>query len=313
MKKNNHRKNKLQAIDLITQSDSRQNISREKKPISLKHVLILSALLFCFFICLFYNSDCMTVNQATIVGVAGSTCISVVVLVITLNSEDRKKYQTAKNSASVLAKVLNSVSLQLYQANAKTILPICYPDNWLAYYTDCSLYLQYDYLEILLQEFNIIERINKSINNDDKDAVQKLIDYRKYLLTDSSLDFNVLSVASNLSAFSLGLPEQKSWKGDVDYIAFKKYLIRKYARHIKHLAEDYLNKNDGNADVEKVQYYVMEELRKIGDLRDGKYKYYVLDNKKMLYALFYIFLSLKETDSISLCWGRLSIKDAKTE
>ena len=111
----------------------------------------------------------------------------------------------------------------------------------------------------------------------------------------------------------MGLPEQKSWKGDVDYIAFKKYLIRKYARHIKHLAEDYLNKNDGNADVEKVQYYVMEELRKIGDLRDGKYKYYVLDNKKMLYALFYIFLSLKETDSISLCWGRLSIKDAKTE
>lgn len=313
MKKKDQRNNKLKMTDLVTQRTSHQNLFRKKKPISLKTVLILSLILFSFLVFLYYNSDCMTVNQATIVGVAGSTCISVVVLVITLNSEERKKYQTARNSASVLAKVLNSVYLQLYQVKAETALSVCYPNNWLAFYTDCCLYLQYDYTEILLKEFNIIERINISINNHDKDAIQKLLDYRKYLLTDSSMDFDILSVASNLNAFSLGLPEQKSWKEDKEYIAFKKYITRKYAHHIKRLAEDYLNKNGKSADVEKVEYYVMGEFRKIVDLSNGKYRYFVLNNNKMLYALFCFFLSLKETDSLSLCWGMLSIRDANTE
>ena len=70
-----------------------------------------------------------------------------------------------------------------------------------------------------------------------------------------------------------------------------------------------LVKTDGHAPVEKVEYFVMEELRKNSDLCEGKYKYIVVENKKMLYAIFCIFLSLKETDPLSLCWGTLSIQD----
>lgn len=38
--------------------------------------------------------------------------------------------------------------------------PVIYPKNWLDYYGNCSFYLEYDYLEYLLREFEIIDKIN---------------------------------------------------------------------------------------------------------------------------------------------------------
>lgn len=294
---------------ILTKISVNRNNSRVKRPASLKLLVFLSLLLILSFVLVFLFSDRLSVNQSTIIGVAGATFVSIIVLVITLNSEKRKNYYTAQKAARVLSEVLNSVYVQIERVEKGTVFPICYPNNWLEYYEDCALYLEYDYLDTLLQVFEIISNINTGIKSDDESSVQCLIAKWNYLITDSTSDFCILSVMSNLDWFSKGWPEQKPWKEQRDYIAFNKYLSEVYSDTIMSLSRLFLVKTDGHAPVEKVEYFVMEELRKNSDLCEGKYKYIVVENKKMLYAIFCIFLSLKETDPLSLCWGTLSIQD----
>lgn len=288
---------------------SNGNILKKSKPISLGIIVFLFILLVIVLIGLMFIADCFSINQATILGIIGSTCISFVVLLISLYHEKRDDYCEAKKSAKMLSQMLVSTDSQISRIENGTPLPITYPANWLEYYRSCSIYLKYDYLEYLLREFEIIDKINKFIEENNTEKIFEILQYRKKSITDWTSDFNILSVRLNLSFFSLGADEIKPWKQEKKYIEFKNFFIENYIDKVKELTIKFLKENGNSCDVDEAQYYVMREIRNEAALISGKYKYEAMENKKMLSVIFKIYLSLKKEDKFTLCWGVLTLKD----
>ena len=72
---------------------------------------------------------------------------------------------------------------------------------------------------------------------------------------------------------------------------------------------EYLENNDNSCDVNLALYYVMDKIREAPDLKDGSYKFEVIQNKKMVNIIFKVYLSLQEDDLFYLCWGELHLNE----
>lgn len=287
------------------------NITKSRKPLSEKIIMLLFFALIIVLILLVQKADSFSLNQTTILGIFGSTCISVFILFFTLNHEKRDDYREAKRSAKILAQLLDSTYSQISRIEKGMLFTITYPANWLDYYKSCCVYLKYDYLEYLLKEFEIIDKINTSIIDNNSEQLSQMLKYRNMSITDWTFDFSILSVQLNLALFSIGHDERMPWKLGGTYVEFQKFFIENYSAKTKELTVEFLKNNENKCNANVAEYYVMEKIRDEAALKTGKYKFEALENKKVLSAIFRVYLSLKNDDPFSLCWGELTLKDNK--
>ncbi len=290
-------------------SDQNSNRQQYKKPIPFIGVLLISLAVIVVLIVLLYFADCLSANQATIIGMVGTTCLSLFAVFYSINKETRENYRKAKRNAGILAQLLQSVENQILRIENGIVLPILYPQNWIQYYESCSAYLRYDYLEYLLREFELVEKINSCINNDDADGLKTVLNIRRQTISDYTNDFDILTVGLNLSLFSIGEEENKSWKFESKYQEFEEFFIENYTNRTKELTIEYLNENNGTCDENSAGQYVMNRLREEAGLKTGKYKDEAIENKKMRRVIFKVYLSLDKNDPFSLCWGELKLQD----
>lgn len=298
---------KINKIDKILDMPKR-NFITEPKPISSNWWILLVVPLLYF---LLIYANYFTENQAIILGIVGSTVTALLILLTTLNNEKRMDFLSARKSARILSEVLSSIHNQIEQIENGSLHPIDYPDNWLTLYVNCSIYLQYDYLQYLLLEFDTVKKINNCINRGNEAELTKLLNYRKKSITDDwTNDYNIITLRPNLLSLAFGWKEYKPWKQEKTYIEFADFFRENYTEKVKELTIEHLNKHGGSCKVNYVDQYVMEQLRQNeAALRTGKYKYQAFDNKAMLYSIFKVFLSLNSDDKIELCWGELSLKN----
>ena len=297
---------KVLDLDVI-QSVLDKNHSRIKKPMPVIVNYAVALGLVWFLYKIMCVPDAFTVNQATILGIAGSTVISIFVLFITLDREKRNQYIEARKNAKLLSQMLDSVYTQMERVKNGSVHPIIYSESWIENYQQCVLYLEYDYFEYLLREFEIASKINLAIASQDTKQIASLLEYRKKQITDWGLNFNILAVRFNLSQFADGLAESKPWKQEKRYIEFKDFFLANYTVRVKELTVDYLKTHNGQCDAKDAEYYVMEEIRKEAALRSGTHKFAAMENKMMLSVIFTVYLSLKKEDDFSLCWGELTL------
>lgn len=306
-------KNKLKIDDLeileSVLSSHNFNTIRNNKPFPIRFVMGIFAIVVVGLVILIIFSENFTNNQITFLGITGSTFISFFAVFYTINKEGRDRYILAKKSAEVLSKILKSVDNQISRIENGMFYPIIYPENWFDYYGNCSFYLEYDYIEYLLREFEIIDKINYCIKKNDKEELLEVIKYRRKILTDWNTDYDILTTCLNLSNFSKGINEIKSWRFQESYKEFEKFFIENYSDKVKELTIEYLENNDNSCDVNLALYYVMDKIREAPDLKDGSYKFEVIQNKKMVNIIFKVYLSLQEDDLFYLCWGELHLNE----
>lgn len=132
---------------------------------------------------------------------------------------------------------------------------------------------------------------------------------RRQILTDWNTDYDILITSLNLSSFSIGMNEIISWRFEKSYKDFEKFFIENYSDKVKELTIEYLKKNNNSCDVNLALYYVMDKIRDDPDLKDGNYKFEVIQNKKMVNIIFKVYLSLQEDDLFYLGWGELHLKE----
>lgn len=306
-------KNKLKNDDLeileSVLSSHNFNIIRNNKPLSFRGVMSLFALIVVGLVILIILAENFTDNQITFLGIIGATFISFFAVFYTINKEGRDRYILAKKSAAILSQILKSVDNQISRIENGMFYPVIYPKNWLDYYESCSFYLEYDYIEYLLREFEIIDKINCCINKNNKEELLEVIKYRREIFTDWNTDYDILTTCLNLSSFSKGMNEIKSWRYEKSYKDFEKIFIENYSDKVKELTVEYLKKNKNSCDVNLALYYVMDKIRDDPDLKDGNYKFEVIQNKKMVNIIFKVYLSLQEDDLFYLGWGELHLQE----
>lgn len=293
--------------DGITAFQSK-NSFHEKRPMRIGMIIfvfliMMGVLGFCF-----VRESIFTVNQMAFLGVFGASIVSIFTIFITLNQERRVAYNTARKSALLLSNVLDSVYSQIERIQNGSIFSIVYPQNWMHYYEQCCTYLKYDYLPYLLREFDIAEKLNRCVADNDKVGIEQLLAYRKKSITDWTFDFTILSAKLNLLMFASGNPEEVPWNQQSQYKEFKRFIIENYGDEIREITNDFLSQNGGHCDAETAEYFVMERLRKKQELRNGSFGYIAVENKAMIDTIFSVYLSLKDEDEFSLCWGELSKK-----
>ena len=70
---------------------------------------------------------------------------------------------------------------------------------------------------------------------------------------------------------------------------------------------EYLKKNNDSCDANLAQYYVMDKIREDSGIKDGNFKFEVIENKKMLNTIYKVYLLLKKDDLFYLSWGELNL------
>lgn len=285
-----------------------KNAIKTNKPIPTIILILILIGLSIAIVVLFCFADQLSLNQATILGVLGSTAISIFIVLFTIDRERRVVYREDQKSAMLLSGIIHSMNEQISRIQNGARDSICYPANWYEYYSKCASFLEYEYSEILLREFSIAQKINQFITNNQTEVLNKEIKYRNRIITDSELNFDIYSVAHNLSMFAMGSKELKPWKYEDAYKEFKAFFLKNYTSTVMDLTEKYLAQHSGSCDSSDAEYYVMNELRKEAALNSGKYKFQAIENKKLLSVIFSVYLSLKEDAPFSLCWGELTLK-----
>lgn len=292
--------------------DNNKNIVN--KPISYYLMVYLFILIIMLLWIIFTNSDSLSVNQSTIIGAICSTVISFTFLIITLNTESRKNYLDAQKSAKILYEILNSVDNQIQLVKNNNLIPITFSSNWIYYYEKCAIYLEYDYLQYLLKEFETVEKINNCINDKYLVFATDLISERiNRIKTNFFDDYDIFSVKLNLLLFSEGSKEDISWKYRSDYLNFEKFFIKEFSDKVKSWTILYIS-DGNNYGCNEVSNYIMKALKYDQDFIFKTKKYTFLDmaeDKYILKAIFEIYSSLKPTDAISLCWGKLTLNNCE--
>ena len=307
-KKNKFKIDDVEILESVMSSHN-FNIIRNNKPLSFRGVMSIFALIVVGLVMLIIFAENFTNKQITFLGIMGATFISFFAVFYTINKEGRDSYILAKKSAEVLSKILESVDNQISRIENGMLYPVIYPKNWLDYYGNCSFYLEYDYIEYLFREFEIIDKINCCIKKNDKEELLEVIKYRRKILTDWNTDYDILTTRLNLSRFSMGTNEIISWRFQKSYKDFEKFFIENYSDKVKELTIEYLKKNNNSCNVNLALYYVMDKIREDSDLKDGSYKCEVIENKKMVNTIFEVYLSLQEDDLFNLCWGELHLNE----
>lgn len=306
-----NKKNKLKIddVEVVESIMSSQNVNRirNNKPLPFLGVMIIFSFIVVGLVTLLIFAENFTINQITLLGIMGATFLSFFAVFYTINKEGRDRYRLAKRSARVLSQILELVDNQILRIENGMRYPVLFPKNWLDYYGSCAFYLKYDYIEYLFREFEMIDKINSCIKKNNKEELLELIKRRRIIYTDWTTDFDIRSTQLNLSLFSIGRNEDISWRFKKSYKDFEKFFIENYSDKVKELTVQYLKKSNHSCDVNSAQYYVMEKMREDSRLRDGNYKFEVIENKKMLNVIFKVYLLLQEDDLFCLCWGELTL------
>ncbi len=301
--------NKQKIVKDITDRPSIKNRNdiRLPKPLSFTTIVFAALALIVFVVLTITCADEFSANTLAALTAVEATLVSVSVLAYTANRESRSRYIEARKDAKLLYEILEFVDNQIKRLEKDLPLKIAYPENWIDYYRSCAGYLTYNYLSELLREFDLVEKINASIEAGDKQTLAALIQYRHRLFTDSTADFDILDVRFNLSFFASGQPEWNSWKTEKQFHEFRDYIAENYAVKIKELTVEYLKNHGNTCDADDACRHVMTILQKETGIRDGKYKYQAMENKKLLKSIYFVYMTLEETDPFSLCWGELSL------
>ena len=259
-------KKKTLNIEKLMESTSKTRV-RENRPVQHNLIVFVFCLVFAFLVFCFVNDECFSINQMSFLGIFGASVISIFTIYLTLNHQKRSDYIAARKGALMLSEILDSLYFQIERIENGSIYTIAYPVDWIRYYENCCTYLKYDYLPYLLREFDIAEKLNKCIENDDKSGIERLLNYRKVSITDWTFDFTIISAKTNLSLFASGNSEFPPWKQEKRHQDFKKFIIENYSNEIKRLTIEYLQMNNGQCDASKAECYVMEQLRTEKSLR----------------------------------------------
>lgn len=307
LNKNNKLKiDDVEVLESITPSHNLNSI-RNNRPLSFLGVMIIFALIVVGLVTLLIFAENFTINQITFLGIMGATFVSFFAVFYTINKEGRDRFRLAQESARLLSQILESVDNQITRIENGMPYTVIYPKNWLDYYVNCSFYLKYDYIEYLFREFEIVDKINCCIKENDNEVLLELIKHRRKILTDWTTDFDILSTRINLSMFSSGIDEIRSWKFEKPYKDFEKFFIENYSDKVKELTVQFLKKNNNSCDANLAQYYVMEKIREDSRLKDGSYKFEFIENKKILNIIYKVYLLLQKDDLFYLCWGELTL------
>ena len=294
--------------DEILDRNNSENYIKERKP---KAPKILFFLLIAIFVATIGTMACiesLSDKKVSFLSNLITIGITVAIFYITIHNEKRKEYKLARKNALLLSEILDSITKQLSQIDNGYKIMVFYPQEWLEYFKQCSLYLKYDYFNIIVNEINTVNLINNAIEIGNEELLCKLLEERRNKIKDSTDDFDIFAVGHNLRMFALEKPEDSSWKEQKIYKEFDQFVLDNYTTRIKQLTENHLKELNGSCDVGVMQHYVVEELRKESALKSGKYNHIAIQNKAIFKPIFKVYLCLTEEDNFSLCWGVLTLK-----
>lgn len=299
--------NKEVADEIVDRNNS-ENYIKERKPKAPKILLFLLIAIFVATIGTMACIESLSDKKVSFLSNLITIGITVAIFYITIHNEKRKEYKLARKNALLLSEILDSITKQLSQIDNGYKIKIFYPQEWLEYFKQCSLYLKYDYFNIIVDEINTVNLINNAIEIRNEDLLCQLLEERRNKIKDSTADFDIFAVYHNLRMFALEKPEDCSWKEQKIYKEFDQFVLDNYTTRIKQLTENHLKELNGSCDVGVMQHYVVEELRKESALKSGKYNHIAIQNKAIFKSIFKVYLCLTEEDNFSLCWGVLTLK-----
>lgn len=299
--------NKKIVDEILDRTDSVNNVHQRIPKVTVLFPFLLFAILYAIFM-IAINIDSATGEVINFTSNIITMGVTVAIFYMTIHNEKRKEYKLARQNAHILSKILNSITKQLIQINDGKRVKIFYAEEWMEYYKQCSLYLKYDYFDVIVNEINIVNLINNAIEEGNEELLLELLDERRNNIMNSTADFDISAVCHNLKLFALEKTEDNSWKEQEQYKEFERFVLDNYTVQIKQLTETHLKELNGNCDVNSMQQYVLKELQKETALKSGKYKYIAMENKAILKPIFKVYRCLTEDDSFGLCWGVLTLK-----
>lgn len=294
---------RLNLFELLDRT--KKNVVREQKPFTYVWWPIVALPIL---VALFHYAEHISANRALILSVWGSTATAFLILFATLNNEKRSDYVNARKNTKTLAEILDSVSNQITRIEDGQAYPIYYPENWLDLYTSCGIFLKYDYLEYLLFEFDIANKINISLAREDQTGLDTLLEYRRRSITDWTADFDITSIRLNLTRFATGTHEEKPWKHNEDHVDFINYFTEHHGIHVKELTVAYLRQHHGSCKAHDAAHHVMDRLRQDHKLTSGRHALTAMQNRAVLNAISKVYFSLEHDDPFSFTWGMLHLK-----
>lgn len=272
-------------------------------------VIVISTVV--ILIVLFFSSDKLSLNQTTLLGVAGSTIFAVSVFFLSHSAQERKEYSIARSNSHILSSIINHVETEFLRIAGENIHRIEYPQNWLAIYTNVVSYLTYDYLSELIEEFSTIDKINVLIDAEEYPAVQQMIISHWNEKFKQWNRFAIDDLASNLKRFSSSSSEQKHWTELKHYKDLALQFLSKFSSEVHSLSINYLKANGNRADRGDTADYVLSQLKENDDFQK-EFGSAALYDRFHLLNIFQIHLNADKESSYKLCWGELFLqKDSR--
>jgi hypothetical protein len=282
-------------------------VRARKKNIPATVIILLSLAIIAI---IFLLSDMLTLNQATVLGVAGSTIFAIAVFFLSDSKLETQRLATARNNARVLSQILDHISNELSAVSNGHMYHINYPQNWLSIYSEVASYLEYDYLSALIKEFAFIDIINEIVLTQDSQLLKDRIQRHWQYSYKSWHDFPISDIKLNLGYFSCAQQEREHWTLSKRYRDFYDNFIKQYSNKVHDLTITFLTQHGGWCEAELASNYVANEIRRDSDfLRISGQVYY---DRELLLPIFHIHQDAEKDSNYMLGWGQLSLKNYET-
>ena len=304
---NNKVKRKYKTVNKAIDSINSINKSKQPKPGFPTVYLLAFIIVFIIVVVAAFCIESISENAVGFLSNIITIAITIIIFFYTINNEKREDYKLAKKNAGILAQSLNSIMTQITMINNGERFNIIYPSELLDYYRQCSVYLEYEYLEPIMSELSFVNRINSCIQNNNEDQIQRLIEHRRRCLSRWNDDFNIIEVSYNLYAFSVEQEEQKSWKKQKQYKEFDEFILNNYEKDIKKFTLKRLKEMGGECDESVMADYIAECLSKEIKKKNTELAIPLYEKRALTKAIFKVYLTLEEEDGFKICWGILSL------
>lgn len=304
---NNKVKRKYKTVNQAIDSINSINKSKQPKPGFPTVYLLAFIIVFIIVVVAAFCIESISENAIGFLSNIITIAITIIIFFYTINNEKREDYKLAKKNAGILAQSLNSIMTQITMINNGERFNIIYPSELLDYYRQCSVYLEYEYLEPIMSELSFVNRINSCIENNNEDHIQRLIEHRRRCLSRWDDDFNIIEVSYNLHAFSVEQEEQKPWKKQKQYKEFDEFILNNYEKDIKKLTLNRLKEMGGECDESVMADYIAEHLSKEIKKKNTELTKPLYEKRALTKAIFKVYLTLEEKDGFKICWGILSL------